>query len=150
MMIRRMFDLPNFGYSHPFSDMERVREQMSRLFEGVSAGRQTTAGVFPLLNVTEDKEGYRVRAELPGIQAEELEITVTGNSLAISGERKIAEEDKNAKYHRREREAGTFRRIINLPGEIDPDKVEANCKEGILTITLPKAEKAKPRQITVK
>ncbi|MBW1993309.1 MAG: Hsp20/alpha crystallin family protein, partial [Deltaproteobacteria bacterium] len=72
------------------------------------------------------------------------------NGLSISGERKIPAEGDNVRYHRREREAGSFSRIIGLPGEVDPDKVEAKLKDGILTVIVPKAEKAKPKQIPIK
>ena len=71
------------------------------------------------------------------------------NNLAISGERKIATEEGGARYHRREREAGTFSRMIGLPGEVDTDKVDAKLENGILTIAVPKAEIAKPKQISV-
>jgi HSP20 family protein len=107
------------------------------------------AGVYPLINLTEDKDNYYVRAEMPGLKADELSISVTANNLSISGERKIASEGENVRYHRREREAGTFSRILGLPGEVDADKVEANHVNGILTVVIPKAETAKPKQITV-
>jgi HSP20 family protein len=93
---------------------------------------------------------YYVRAELPGMKSDELDIQVTGNGISISGERKIPMEGNNVKYHRREREAGTFSRSINLPGEIDVNKVEASMENGVLKINIPKSEAAKPRQITVK
>lgn len=151
MLVRRSLNWPTWNYASPFSDLARLRTQMDQLFEGLSGGAQLpTAGVFPLINITEDKDAYRIRAELPGIKADELEITVTGKSLAIAGERKIAEETNGAKYHRRERESGSFRRMVSLPGPINSDKVEATCKNGVLTLVLPKSDEAKPRQITVK
>jgi HSP20 family protein len=110
---------------------------------------RASAGVFPLINLTEDKDSYYVRAELPGVKADELDIQVTGNNLSISGERKIAAEDEGAKYHRREREAGTFSRMVGLPGEVNTDKVEASLEDGILNVVVSKAEIAKPKQITV-
>jgi HSP20 family protein len=112
--------------------------------------RETTAGVFPLMNVTEDKDSFYVRAELPGLKPDELDISVTGDTLSLSGERKIPTEDENAQYHRREREAGKFNRIVSLPSQVDTGKVEASCEDGILTITLPKAETVKPKKITIK
>jgi HSP20 family protein len=122
---------------------------MERLFEDVMAPHQRTqAGVFPLTNLTEDKDNYYIRAELPGVSGDELNIQITANNLAISGERKIAAEE-GVKYHRREREAGTFSRMIGLPGEVDTNKVDANMENGILTVVVPKAEIAKPKQITV-
>jgi HSP20 family protein len=127
-----------------------MRQQLDHLFEDSAAPYQrTSAGVFPLINLTEDKNNYYVRAELPGVKGEELDIQVTANNLAISGERKIAAEEE-ARYHRREREAGSFSRIIGLPGDINSDKVDAKMKNGILTVVVAKAEAAKPKQITVK
>ena len=129
-----------------------MRRQMDRLFEGLT-GRllsEPTAGVFPLVNVTEANENYYVRAELPGVKAEDMDLSVTGTSLSISGERLIAPEDEKANYHRREREAGKFSRMINLPGQIDASRVEARCADGVLTVVLPKSEAAKPKQITIK
>ncbi|UCF85795.1 MAG: Hsp20/alpha crystallin family protein [Desulfobacteraceae bacterium] len=152
MILRRITDWPTSGWRTPFEELERMRRQMDRLTEGLTARlfREPAAGVFPLLNMTEDTDNYYVRAELPGIKSDDLDISVTGNSLSISGERKILPEDENVKYHRREREAGKFSRILNLPTQVDTTKVEARCADGILTITLPKAESAKPKQIAVK
>ena len=135
-----------------FDELERMRTDMARLFGGLMGWplAEASAGVFPLTNVTEDDHKYYVRAELPGMAADEIEISVTGDSLSISGERKIPAESKEAKYHRKEREAGKFSRMISLPGQIDADKVGARCADGVLTIVVPKAEAAKPKQISVK
>jgi HSP20 family protein len=153
MLLRRMFDMPRWGaYTSPFEEMERSQRELERLRRIWEGGpfRREVAGVFPLINLTEDKEKYYLRAELPGIRGEDLDIQAMGNSLTISGERKIPAEAENVKYHRRERDAGRFSRIINMPGDIDSEKVEANLKDGILKVIVPKAEKAKPRQITVR
>ena len=150
MIYRRLFDFPTWRLRSPFGELERMRRQMDRLFEDAMVShRLPEAGVFPLINLTEDKDNYYVRAELPGVKGDELDIQVTGNNLAISGERKIAAEEEGARYHRREREAGTFSRMIGLPGEVDTDKVEAGLQNGILTVVVSKAEIAKPKQITV-
>lgn len=149
-MIRRMFDLPELSLRRQMEDFDRLRRQMELLggrFMGTTGLERS--GVFPLINLSENKEAYFVRAELPGLKSDELDIQATGTTLSLSGERRIPEENGNAKYHRREREAGKFSRIISLGTEIDPEKVLAKMENGILTITLPKAEKAKPRQITV-
>ena len=111
--------------------------------------QRVSAGVFPLINLTEDKDHYYVRAELPGLKGDELDIQVTGKNLAISGERKIAAAEEGARYHRREREAGSFSRMIGLPGEVDTENVEASLANGILTIAISKAEIAKPKQISI-
>ena len=134
----------------PFEELNRMRREMERLTEGISNTSVSHAGVFPLMNVTEDKNSYFIRAELPGMKADEIEISVTGDSLSISGERKIPVENSDAKYHRKERESGKFSRMLNLPGPIDVEKVDAASVDGVLVITLPKSEVARPRQITVK
>lgn len=152
MIVRRVFNTPTWGWQSPFEEMEAMRrriDQLNRIFSGDESVGQRGAGVYPLLNVTEDAEHYYVRAELPGLKAEELDISVTGNRLGLSGERKIAAEAEEAKYHRREREGGKFSRVIELPEHVDSDKAAARMANGVLTITLPKAESAKPRQIKV-
>jgi len=144
---------PNFRTLNnwsPFEELNRIRREMDLLSDGFSRGIARGAGVFPLINLTEDKDAYFIRAELPGMKADEIELSVTGDSVTISGERKIVNEDKNAKYHRRERESGKFNRILNLPGQVDVEKTEASNVNGVLTIRLPKSEAAKPRQITIK
>jgi HSP20 family protein len=126
--------------------MERLG---STLFGRLAPG-PGMAGVFPALNITEDNDHYYVRAELPGVEAKDLELQVQGNNLSLAGERKIASEGENVKYHRREREAGRFSRMVSLPGAVNADHVDAQMTNGILTIQIAKSEAAKPRQITVK
>ena len=152
MLLRRIYDWPTRGWTSPFEELESMKRQMDLLTEGLSRGlwREPTAGVFPLINVTEDKNSYYVRAELPGFKADELDISVTGETLSISGERKLPVGEENAQYHRREREAGKFSRIISLPSQVNTAKVEARCADGIIIVVLPKAEEAKPKQIAVK
>jgi len=147
-----MSHLAHLEWGSPFKELERMRRQMNRLAEELTEGiyRERVAGVFPLLNVTEDKDKYYVRAELPGIKGNDLDISVTGNTLSISGERKIAAEGEKIQYHRKERESGEFNRMISLPAQVDTAQVEAHCADGILTVVLPKSEAAKPKQITVK
>jgi len=148
MIYRRFFNVPTYRIKSPWDELHRVRQQLEQVFNDAPHQRES-AGVFPLTNLTEDKDKYYIRAELPGVKGDELDIQVTGNNLAISGERKIAAVEEGARYHRREREAGTFSRMIGLPGEVDTDNVEANLENGILTIAISKAEIAKPKQISV-
>jgi HSP20 family protein len=151
-MIFRRMNFPTYNLRSTFEELEKMRRDMARLFDQATGRslRATTAGVFPLVNVTEDKDNYFVRAELPGLKAEELNIAITANNLTISGERKIPSEGDNVRYHRREREAGSFNRVIALPRDVEGDNVEAGLVDGILTVTVPKAEVARPKQITVK
>ena len=147
MIYRRFFNVPTLRVRSPWDELHRMRQHLEHVFDDAPQQR-VSAGVFPLTNLTEDKNNYYVRAELPGVKGDELDIQVTGSNLAISGERKIAAEEE-ARYHRREREAGTFSRMIGLPGEVDTDKIGANLENGILTIVVSKAEIAKPKQISV-
>jgi HSP20 family protein len=144
--------MPIFFEGDPFQELDRLQLQMDSLFQSV-AGRERyprRVGVYPLVNLSEDADHIYVRAELPGVNPEELDITIKEQHLVIRGERKIPPEEKNVNYHRRERESGFFRRVLRLPAQVDPNKVEAACKDGVLTITLAKSEEVKPRQISVK
>ena len=151
MITRRFFDWPAFGWRSHFDELERMRRQLDRIVRDndISTFRGPGRGVFPLVNLTEDKNNYYLRAELPGIKSDDLEINATDNNISINGERRLPEENGNARFHRRERDSGRFSRAITLPGKVDNDKISANMKDGMLTITIPKAESAKPRQIQI-
>lgn len=150
MITRRFLDFPDFGWRNPFEEMDRVRRYLDQVRGQADAGyRIPQAGVFPLVNLTETKENYILRAELPGVNAEDLDIQATGRNINISGQRTI-EPDPNARYHRRERESGWFSRALTLPGDIDREKIEAQLTNGVLTLTIAKSEKARPKQIQIK
>ena len=152
MIIRKSYiNRPVWRSSDPFAELDRLRRELERFTDSTSTGLsgEASAGVYPLVNITEEKDTYYVRAELPGIKAEELDISIANNNLSIEGEHKITTNDENVKYHRREREPGKFSRTISLPAQIDSSKAEAKCSDGILTVDLPKAESAKPKQIKV-
>lgn len=151
MIYRRLFDFPTFGHRGVFNELDNMRRQFDRFMNLYSAPsrRSADAGVFPQLNVTEDAGKFYLRAELPGVTSNELDIQATGKTISISGERKIHSENDNARYHRREREAGKFSRVLAMPSDIDADRIEASLDNGILTVVVPKAEAAKPRQIKV-
>ncbi|MES1164879.1 MAG: Hsp20/alpha crystallin family protein [Verrucomicrobiota bacterium] len=108
------------------------------------------AGVFPPMNISQDDDNFYLRAEVPGIKPAELSISALRNRVSISGKREIPRENERASYHRKERPEGAFNRTVTLPVEVDPERVDARYAEGVLTLTLPKAEQAKPRQIAVK
>lgn len=153
MLSKSVWNFPGFGPRSPFAELDRMRRQMDALsgilFREAPAGRVASAGVFPMINLTEDKDRYYLRAELPGMRAEDIDIQILDKSLTVSGERKIASEGDRVRYHRRERDAGKFSRVIGLPGDVDGGKVDAKMADGVLTVVLPKAESAKPRQITI-
>jgi HSP20 family protein len=132
------------------SEFDRLRQEMNRLTNLFSGEREPFfSRVYPALNMTEEGDTFYVRAELPGVKVENLDIAVVEGRLVIRGERKIEAEGKQTNYHRKEREAGFFRRTITLPAKVASDKVSASMKNGVLTIILPKSEEAKPRKIDV-
>ena len=137
----------------PFREMTAMRKAMDRLF-GDSFEfpqqweRENTWGLA--LDVAEKDDSYVVKASIPGVAPEDVEITLTDNVLTIKGETKADKEDKQENYHLRERHYGGFMRSISLPTTVDADKVEAINEHGVLTLTLPKSEAVKPKKITVK
>ena len=146
-------NIPAMGLRNQFNQLNILKRQMDLLSDAMShrapMGRFVTSGVFPAINLTEDENSYYVRAELPGMKSGDIEVQVVGRNLTLSGERKFESEGENVRYHRREREAGRFSRIIDLPGDIDPDKVTAKLTNGLIVVTIAKAESARPRTITV-
>ena len=145
----RWFDRPR---DWPGKTVEQLQREMNRLLSEFPAGSASTmhAGVFPAVNISEDQEKLYVRAELPGMKPEDVEISVEGETLTVRGERKLTEAAGKVDYHRRERESGGFRRVISLPVKIDIDGVNATFKNGILKIVLPKAKEVLPKQIQIK
>ena len=136
--------------SNPFQDFERIRREMFRFLDSYPDGYDgPSAGVFPAINVTQDRDNYYVRAELPGVKGDQLEITAVQRTLSIAGKR-AAPEQSGVSYHRKERVDGEFNRSVTLPGDFDGERVDARFVHGVLTVTLPKPERVKPRQISVK
>ncbi len=134
------------------SELNKLQEEMNMLFERFFGRRPLTpaTGVFPPINVTEDDDNLYLTAELPGIPADKIDITVEEESVTIKGERKAEPEGEEVSYHRKEREEGEFSRTITLPTRIVADKVTAEAKDGVLSLVLPKAEEVKPKKIEIK
>lgn len=151
MLVRRVWpSRPTFD--SPLADFESVRREMLRLLDtvaGDTAG-DVGAGVFPPLNVTQDEDNFYLRAEVPGIEPKELSISAVRNRVSLAGKREIEREHDRVSYHRKERADGSFNRTVTLPAEVDAERVDARYADGILTLTLPKAAEAKPRQIKVR
>jgi HSP20 family protein len=137
----------------PFAGLSSLRNEIDRLFEAplseLGRASQFLTGAAPALDVYEDKDNFVVKAELPGMKKEDIEVSLHDGSLSISGERKSEQNLENAQTHRTERFFGRFQRTVNLPAPVVAEKVSGQYKDGILTITLPKAEEAKPKQIDV-
>jgi HSP20 family protein len=154
MILRRIGRAePRWAHSfpaNPFQDFDRIRREMFRFLDSYPGSDETpSAGVFPAINVTQDRDNYYVLAELPGVKASELDITAVNRTLRVAGKR-AAPEEAGVSYHRKERVEGEFNRSVSLPGDFDTEKVDARFVHGVLTVTLPKPERVKPRQISVK
>jgi HSP20 family protein len=133
----------------PVSGMLQLQRELERVFENpLPSFGFSGRGVFPPMNVFHDNEGLVVRVEVPGVSPEKLGLETRGRTLTISGVRENVLPE-GASFHRRERDAGQFARSVQLPDDVDLSRAAAAYKHGILTIRVPKAEEAKPRQITV-
>lgn len=136
-----------------FSRLYDLRDEIDRLFDSplseLTRTSQLLSGYTPALDVYEEKENFVVKAELPGMKKEEIEVSFHDGSLSISGERKSESKHEEAEVYRAERFFGRFQRTVTLPAPVAVDKVKAAYKDGVLTITLPKTEEAKPKHIDV-
>jgi HSP20 family protein len=139
---------------NPVREMMTLRNAMDRLFDesfDVPVNRWADTAEWSLaLDVVEDQEGFLVRASLPGINPEDIDVTVNDNVLFIKAELHREELVENARYHLSERRFGTFSRAVTLPLKVDQDAIEATYEHGILTLHIPKAEELKPRRIAIK
>jgi HSP20 family protein len=126
-----------------FGRLANLQDELDRLFES------PLTGWAPALDVHEDKDSFSIRVELPGMRREDIEVSLQDGALVISGERKEEKVTEGTEVHRQERFYGRFSRALTLPSAVAGDKVKAQYKDGILTVTLPKAEEAKPKAITI-
>ena len=143
------------GEISPFGDLLGIQDEINRLFDA-TVGRRPfeRMGLFegewaPAVDVLEDENKVVVKAELPGMNEKDIEVSILGDTLTIKGEKRKEEEKKDKQYHRVERVYGAFHRSISLPASVASDKVKASFKNGILEIEMPKKEEAKPKQIKV-
>jgi HSP20 family protein len=131
--------------------MERLRREMNRLFSDYpDRARLSAAPSYPAMNVWMDENSAIVTAELPGVLPEQIDISVENDTLTLRGDRQPDKEQESVVYHRRERRYGSFLRTSKLPFRVNPEKVDATFKNGVLSITLPRAEEDKPKKIAVK
>ena len=146
----RPFGFP--GTPDPFRELRRLQDEMGRLagaFAPAGGPAAAAAGGFPAVNVYAGRDGLAVVAELPGVEAGDLEVHAHRDTLTIRGGRRPAAEGEEA-YHRRERRSGAFTRTIQLPYRVDPERVEARLEDGVLRLGLGRPEEDKPRRIEVK
>jgi HSP20 family protein len=145
---------------HPWQTLDTLRRELDRVFNETGSRSEPffrtaflpgqAARRFPLINLYEDQEAVYVEALAPGVDPDTMQLSVVGNTLSIAGEkRRVAGDVQPEAFHRSERATGKFVRHIELPVEVDEGKVQAEYTNGLLTVTLPKGEKAKPKQIAV-
>ena len=140
----------------PTDGGEIAQRMFTRLFDqsfnGFPFGEDATltSSWAPACDIFEDKEGIKIVAEIPGLNPEDVKLSMENNTLTIRGEKKQVAEEKTERVHRYERSYGVFERSFSLPSTVDPEKVVADHENGLLTITLPKIERAKPREIQVR
>jgi len=145
--------MTRFRFASPFDPARRLQtlqSEVERALGNPFDAEQSPSGrgVFPAANVFRDEDGLTLRMEVPGVSPAEIKVEARENTLTVSGAR-ATDIPEGASYHRRERGNGRFSRALQLPRDVDPTNVTATCKNGILTVRVPKREDAKPRQITV-
>lgn len=137
-----------------FDQLSNLRTEIDRLFESplseLARASQLLSGWSPSIDLHEDKDNVYIRAELPGMKKEDIDLTLHDGALSISGERRSESTKEARQAHRTERFFGRFQRTVTLPSPVASDRVSAQYKDGVLTVTLPKTEEAKPKQIDVK
>ena len=141
----------------PWRQMEALQREMERTIGANQQGNSPnvaflpgrSARAYPLMNMAEDADGYTIEALAPGVNPDSIQITVVRNALTVAGEKVAPEGVQREQFHRTERAAGRFVRNIELPTDVDPERVEARYANGLLVLKLPKTEAAKPRQIKV-
>jgi len=145
------YQYPELKTWSPLDRLASIRDEMDRLFDFTWPTRDSGlfSGWSPALDVHDEKDNLVVQVELPGMKKDEIDISLHDGVLTVSGERKSEREQKEGETFRSERFFGKFQRSVTLPAQVDGDKVQATYKDGILIVSLPKAEAAKPKQIAV-
>lgn len=137
----------NVGRRSVWRDMARLQREMNRLIDNMGDGGRSSE--FPPLNVWANEENAMITAEIPGVKPDDLDISVVGDTLTLSGSRSAENGDDGHTYHRRERWQGNFSRTLQLPFRISTEQVDAAFRNGVLQVTLPRAEEDKPHRISI-
>lgn len=139
------------GGLDPFAGLRYLQRELDRFAgRGTGESRRVGGGNYPPINVYSSPDKIVVQCEVPGVSAGSLDLSITGETLVLKGEKAPTAEEDDVRYQRRERGLGAFQRTVVLPDAVDPDRIDAKLDAGVLTVTLPKSESAKPRQIPVK
>lgn len=137
----------------PFFDVEKTLEEMDRFFDSVGRPlglRSVPRGTFPAINVYDQDSAVVVMAEIPGVRAEDLDVSVLQDTLTLKGQRKDPEYPEGTRIYRKERISGEFMRTVTLPTSVNPDTVQAEYKNGVLIVQMEKAAEAKAKKIKIK
>jgi len=132
-----------------YSNLHRLSRMMDEVLSGGWNGGTVASAWTPTVDVFEDKENLKIVVELPGVTPDDVKISLENQVLTIQGEKKQVAEESSERWHRYERSYGSFERMFTLPSSVDADRIQAKVEHGVLTVTLPKAERAKPREIQV-
>lgn len=137
------------SFTDPVESLLQLQRDLDQLSRSPSAFAPLGgAGVFPAINVFQDRDGIVVRAEVPGVPPQAIDVKLEGRTLTVTGERQADPLEKGS-FHRHERRAGKFSRSLQLPEDLDNEKAAAECRHGVLTVRIPKREETKPRQVKV-
>ncbi|MDB6132792.1 MAG: heat shock protein Hsp20 [Verrucomicrobiales bacterium] len=141
---------------NPVRELEEFQNRILTAFRPVAGRYQdgndslTSVEWAPSVSISEDEKEYRITAEVPGVKPEDVKVTMENGTLSITGERRLEREDKNVRHHLTERVYGRFMRSFSLPGDSDPSQVDAQFRDGLLSIRIAKSEMARPKQIEIK
>ena len=141
------------GSNDPYSSLRRLGSLLDEAFSSRQYGTEgsaLTSSWLPACDIFEDKDAVRIVAEIPGVNPDDVKLSVENNMLTIRGEKRQAEEKESERVHRYERSYGRFERTFALPATVDTDRIEAHYGDGLLTVVLPKSERARPREIPVR
>jgi HSP20 family protein len=133
-------------YRDPF---EQLQQELERMLDTALGSVGRSPGVYPSVNVFDHGDEFIVKAEVPGVDPDKVQLEVEEDTLVVRGERSLSEPSRDAAYHRRERGEGRFRRVVRMPGRLAADEAKAQYRDGVLTITIPKARETRPRRVEI-
>jgi HSP20 family protein len=134
------------AYRDPF---EQLQNELDRMLGAAFGSVGSAGGLYPPVNVFDAADAFVIKAELPGVTPEQVQIEVENDTLTLRGERAFSEPSGEAAYHRRERGAGQFRRVVRMPGRLDSEGAKAEYRDGVLTVRVPKARETRPRRVEI-
>ena len=134
------------AYGDPFAELQG---ELERMLATAFGARGPAGGVYPPVNIFDRGAEFLIKAELPGLEADQIDVHVEGDVLTLRGERTIAAPGEEAAYHRRKRDDGRFRRVVQLPARVAPDTLRAEYRDGVLSVHVPKVKEVQPRRVQI-